>query len=461
MAAKAIIKDIQQLERTNQRAAEVLWNALARWPTSSAYTASIQRLRTGHFTATWLLALLDAKTKLPEALREVRDLRGTPRGVQVALSGDRSLIDDVLKSDDAAAKRALLACARATRIDLPLEPLTQMLDSENEQLAAAADRYLDAMDTVETRAALKKRAANRRREFGTQLNFSAFAMEKGEISRTEKKLREFFNRDDPPREIYALLSEGNFGSDGQRALLVYDGRTVLRCADGNGRIRERDVSPAEFSALRDWIEKNNVADLPPYDEGTMDGIQLQYVHLTADGGERVFMNNPPGGPVGAASFSPGISEPRPDPIVYGELTRRMMKLNQVPMPVLYPALKGLEGYHVVHVKEDGRVAGLRVRNGQLFTGALVSYDKPLEWHRLSESGLAKEFVIEKPVVDPTINHNEPDKGFDVHEGPLAGKRLQADWGRQDGLMASLQSGRQRRQLAVCRGLPSDDLRRFR
>jgi hypothetical protein len=90
------------------------------------------------------------------------------------------------------------------------------------------------------------------------------------------------------------------------------------------------------------------------------------------------------------------------------------------------------------VKEEGGITALRVRGGQLFAGVLVSYDKPTEWHRITDSGLAKEFVTEKTVVDPTINQYEADKGFDVHEGPLAGKRLQAEWagkGRQEGLWA--------------------------
>jgi hypothetical protein len=70
---------------------------------------------------------------------------------------------------------------------------------------------------------------------------------------------------------------------------------------------------------------------------------------------------------------------------------------------------------------------------------LTSDDKPVEWHRVTESGLMNEFVAEKTEIDPTVNQYETDKGYDVYEEPLTGRRLQAEFAsmgnRKDGLWA--------------------------
>ncbi len=414
-------------ESKNPIASEHLYCLALKWPTSVRARALTERLKRGEFSRIWIETVIEKRRDLNQILREASELHGAARGIQAGLIGDASVIEDVLKSSDPAAQTAWFACARLARVAIPLDLAVPFLDSKIKELASAADKYFAESDSPIARAEVKKRASNQARVVGTQLNFSAFPMEQGEISRTEKELRRFFHEPNPPREIYALLSEGNFGSDGQRAFFVYADRNVLRCSDGNGRMRERDISKAEFMTLRDWINKNNVADLPPYDEGTMDGIQLQYVHATPDSGERVFMNNPPGGPVGAAKVQPGINEPRPDPIVYAELTRRMLKLNEVPMTVVYPQLKKLEGYRVVHAKEDSEISSLRFRNGQLYAGVSVSYDKPLEWRVVERDRLSDQFKIE--ATDPLERKFYPDyldwedRAANVHEGKYAGKRL--------------------------------------
>ncbi|HYR22835.1 MAG TPA: hypothetical protein VEP30_07935 [Chthoniobacterales bacterium] len=426
-AANVVLDLAQQEESTNPIASEHLYCLAVKWPTPIRKRAIIERLKAGTFSPIWIDTVIDKRSELDQILREASDLHGSARGIQASLSADRRSIEDVLKSNDTAAQTALFACARLARVSLPLDLAIHLLDSKERSLAAAADKYFAESDSPIARAEIRKRASNQARVVGTQLNFSAFPMEQGEISRTEKELKRFFHEPNPPREIYALLSEGNFGSDGQRALFVYDERNVLRCSDGNGRMREREVSKAEFTTMRDWINKNNVADLPPYNEGAMDGIQLQYVHAAPDTGERVFMNNPPGGPMGAAKVQPGITEPRPDPIVYAELTRRMLKLNEVPMTVVYPKLKKLEGYRVVHAKEDGEISSLRFRNGQLYAGVSVSYDKPLEWRLVKRDQLSDQFEME--ATDPLERKFYPDyldwedRAANVHEGKYAGKRL--------------------------------------
>jgi hypothetical protein len=257
------------------------------------------------------------------------------------------------------------------------------------------------------------------------------------IKQAEKQLRENMGSTNSPEEIYALLTEGTWGGIGQRYLLVFRDRVLLHCDDGNGRTRERELNKDEFAKLQEWISANKVDQLPKFDEGADDGIQYEYFHIQRNGSEhRVWMNNPPSAPIGAGAVFFG-GKTAPNRKLYGELTQRMLDLDRVPMHVIYPALEKLPDFHVVNAKETAEISYIAMRNNQLVAGVYHSYDKPLEWHPISASGLAKEFVVEKKEVDPTINRYEMDKGFDVREGPLSGTRLQAEFsnmgGRKDGL----------------------------
>ncbi len=257
------------------------------------------------------------------------------------------------------------------------------------------------------------------------------------IKQSEKQLRETAHAVNGPQEVYALLTQGTWGGIGQRYLLVYKDRKVLHCDDGNGRTRERDLSNDELGALQTWIATNKIDGLPTFDEGAADGILYEYFHIDRDGREHhVWMNNPPHAPIGGAAVFFG-GKPAPNRKLYGQLTERMLKLDQHGMRVIYPTLKKMPDLRVLHVKEDGEISALSHRDGELFAGVYHSYDKPVEWHRVIESGLAKGFVTTKNEIDPTINMYERDKGFDVHEGPLNGARLQAEFasmgGRKDGL----------------------------
>lgn len=250
------------------------------------------------------------------------------------------------------------------------------------------------------------------------------------IQRAESHLRDVIRRSDGPGEIYALLSEGTWGGVGQKYVFISNSRAVLHCDDENGRTRERDLTGAELDELRTWTSTNKVDRLPKFDEGTADGIQFEYFHAVRNGDEhRVFMNNPPGAPIGGAAVffgGKGVSNRK----LYGELTRRMLKLTDAPMRVIYPALEEMPGFRVVHAKENGEITAISYRNGQLLAGVSRSYDEPIEWHVIKDDRLSDQSGPRVPNsseqdIPGYYNWHKADLTFPI--GPLAGKRL---WGGQ-------------------------------
>jgi len=45
--------------------------------------------------------------------------------------------------------------------------------------------------------------------------------------------------------------------------------------------------------LKDWIEKHRVDDFPEYLSRVVDGAVYEYVHVTRNGGRRVYIDHPP------------------------------------------------------------------------------------------------------------------------------------------------------------------------
>jgi hypothetical protein len=276
----------------------------------------------------------------------------------------------------------------------------------------------------------------------------------GPIKQAESKLRERMRGENGPQEIYALLTEGTWGGLGQHFLLVFKDRAVLYCEDGNGRARARDLTKDELLALRNWLSTNKVDELPQFDEGTADGIQYEYFHLQRDGREhRVFMNNPPTAPIGAGAVFFG-GKAAPNRKVYGELTQRMLKLDQAPMQVIYQSVEKLPGFRVVHAKENGEVSALENRKGELFAGVSVSDGKAIRWHALSETGLSEK--SEPAAADPFQSdipgyYNWRKIDLMISDGPRAGSRLWAGRRIKDDLEALWLSGKSGEPELLARG----------
>ena len=427
-ATKAVLLELAELGSKNPKAAAILAEAIVMWPTPSSYAETIRRLRSGEFSGRWLRALLEAKTEIATALRDAGPLEGAPNGVRAALLGDQPSIIQVLDANNRDTTRALLAAARLKRLPLPVERVGPLLDASDDPLSFAADRYLEALDTPAARLELQARARGKARILG----YPAWGRE---ISESEAKLHKIILATDGPDEIFALLSTGTWGGNGQRALLIKGDRAVVQREDGNGRTRTCEFDPDEMRGLREWIARRRIAELPPYDEGAADGIQWQYLHLRRDVGERVYMNNPPGGRA-APMVMPAITEPRPEPLIYGELTCRMRKLNEKPMKVSYRSIETLPGLRIVHEAENGAITRLSSENGKLRAGISIGQDEPLEWHEVKGDAVAKDFLPGEPPKqrgELEEKFNSTDEALTIAEGPFQGRELWAGTRERDKL----------------------------
>ena len=440
--AAELLAEAERLSATNPEAADTLRQFGAQWQTPSGTRAIIDRLRAGNFTADWVKQLVEQRKQLAAPLTEVHDLTGTALGIQAGLTEDPALVNRVLETQDRLAQRALLAVARLARGELPIRPIAVWLTSQDQTLVRAAESYLEANDSREARTELLHRAPGTAKILGARWWFDPGHFTFGAFDETEKRLRNLVLKEKGPETIYALLSEGYWGGDGQRVLVVENGKTVLRGDDGNGRTRECEVPAAEMKSLVEWLERERIEDLPPFNTGTADGLQWEFVRLNRDGGRRIFMNNPPFG-AGAARVEFDDARRGPEPAIYGELTRRFTTLTERPMKVVYRTLAEVRGYQIVHPREKGEVVAIRKEKDQLVAGIRLPSEDATAWHRVSESGLSNDFQVEKREKKPTDEPDDHD-AVEVHEGPFREKKLQPIWvnkNREDGLWILAKDGK--------------------
>lgn len=440
-ATKEILAAADDLSKTNEAAADLLRQFVAKWQTPSAIKAIVDRLHKRDLTAAWVQELIKARAKLAGPLGQIRDLHGAALGVQAGVTGEDSLVRVVLQGTDRVAQRALLAVARLGRVELPIPSVAQLLKATDEKLVHASELYLQGIDTAPAREALWKHWPRRARILGYP--HYAEGDWRGDIYKSESHARDLVLRRDGPEEIYALLSQGTWGGRGQSLLLRYRDHVVLRQDEGNGRARQRVVSEKEFRLLRDWLEREQVDDLPLFDTGTFDGVQYEYLHVTRDGGRRVYMNNPPGtNAAPRVEIGRDSAETDPDPSIYGELTARMSALTEPAMEVSYPALSDMPGYQIVQAREQGEVSGLDLRDGKQSVGIGNIQRKTIEWHALNAEGPASDFT-EEPSERDTINAGQSGGGIIPEEGPFKGRKLDAQWAfrEEDGLWATRADGK--------------------
>jgi hypothetical protein len=379
-----LLRRAAELAATQPESAERLRVIVAGWPGKAATEFIVKQLQTGELSRPLVAQILARWRELAAEVGRIEGLRGPARGVQVAVVGAQKEIDETLRGGDRAATAALLASARHVRLALPLAAVEPLLESADTELARAAEAYLISEDSPTARAAVLRRHPGEARILGSRLDYDPGHETYGPFSATEEHLRTLVRADDGPREILALLSEGYWGNIGQRLVLVFADRTVLRWLDGGGRQRERMVTPEELARLRAWLAAHEAENLAPFDQGAADGSQYEFVRVTRDGGRRVFMNNPPGRAPFSAVF-PGGHANEPDPSIYGRLVEQFEAVSSLPMEVSYEALRRLPGFRLLHEREKGEVAALIIDGGKLIAQV---YRESFSYHALEEKGLA-------------------------------------------------------------------------
>lgn len=365
--AKAVVKQAANLHATNPGLSTALELRVCSWNTATSQALNIKRLREGKITAEWAAMLLTEGLLSHADLEALSDLPNNAASLVAVMLGDAARINSLLEKQDAVAHAMLLACARLARKPLPLTVVSKLLSSPHILCARAARLFLEAEDSEEARKLVWEQFRGEARILGPRMSYDPGHFSFRSLDSLEDKLRERVLAKDGPEEIYAMLSEGYWGNNGQLWIEVRDGDTFLINEEGGNRYRTRRMSREEFKQITDYVSKHRVNELPPLNQEVHDGIQYEYVHLSREGGSRVFMNNP--GTAWESSDADAVY------VVLVKLFRDMLE-DESRLKVAYHAAEQIKGMRILVPSEQMTVHAVTERQGSLvLLGTLPGHDR--------------------------------------------------------------------------------------
>jgi hypothetical protein len=282
---------------------KAIFGIIDHWPAPSIDEDLVKRIAGNRADAPAVRSALDRRDSLRRTVaRELAVLSagsGVPCGIATILLADRARESAILSGADGPAQRAVLASARLIREPLPVSAVGRLLDSHGSSVGEAAEAYLIAEDSMAARTLVLSRHRGEAVILGARQEgdpghntYSAFdAME----TQLQKAARD-------GEEVYALLSAGYWGDAGQIVLRIRGGSATLTYATRAADKYERPFTPDELQKLREFVAASSIENLGPLDTRASDGMQFEYVHVSSDGGRRVFMNNPGLGGTGGSVY---------------------------------------------------------------------------------------------------------------------------------------------------------------
>ncbi|MBV6497275.1 MAG: hypothetical protein DCC44_08700 [Acidobacteria bacterium] len=315
--AAAVVARIDALEAREPLVAQQLRKTALDWVLPPIDSMAIRDIKRGIADQEEVLRVLARRKELGEKnSSELTDLRsGPPLAVAIGACalGDESGYEAILNGADPTAKRALFACARLVRAQLPLAKVFAIAKGADKLLSAAAVAYLESEDSPESRQVVLSLYPNEAKilgsttafkvgdsepEFSTWLSrlfssgdedmqyYSTYVGGEDTLMAIEKRLQKEVKEDD------SLI--GMYGYD-SNYVRIYKDRVIYSWEEDESRYKERPLEPSEFDYLKQYLAQNRVDTLPPFLECFGDYCEAkELVMLSRTGGRRVFMTGEPG-----------------------------------------------------------------------------------------------------------------------------------------------------------------------
>lgn len=227
---------------------------------------------------------------------------GAVGGFAAVLASDRKALASILAGKDHAAQEAVLAATRLAGDELEIKAVVQLLDSEDETVAEAADDYLRSYNQ-ESRLALLKHA----RSSADDDSVNPWDPSKGKYGAYESLVKHSmkeYSLATGPDEVFRLVRFSNGGSDGSWTVLAYTNFGVAFRETRDGRSGYAKLDKGQMNRIRGYVKKYRVDELPSLEQPIEDGVHYGYTHQSRDEIRGLNMNNPP---TGRSSGVPSVS----------------------------------------------------------------------------------------------------------------------------------------------------------
>ena len=305
-AVAILIQRAAQLQPGHPDTAQRLRLLLSAWSSQSADRETIREIRERSITAQAFRNALGRRDSLKKTVADELTLLsssgGAPGGFATVLLANSERESAILRSSNPEAQAAVLASARLIREKLPLDDVAALLGSPNAEVSSAGEAYLETEDSSRARTLVLARHPGEAMIIGARQSYDPGHSSYVSFDRLEAQLRTEVSQSKEPDEIYALLSAGYWGDAGQIVVHVRRENSDIQYIKTGANTKTRPLTPGELGQMTQFIRENQIDNLGPLNLAADDGIQYEYIHLTRDGGRRVFMNNPGLGGSGGSAY---------------------------------------------------------------------------------------------------------------------------------------------------------------
>jgi hypothetical protein len=395
--AARLLERIKVLESRQPKLAASIQSIVQEWPLRITALDLLRRLAEGRADAEAIYSALRRREILRDIagdeLRELMKESGHAKGIATVLLKDQESAHELLEGKDREAQRGLLACARLVRGQLPVELAAQLLKRGDPALTLAVERYLESEDGSEARKILLARRPREAVILGAWTQFFPKENPFQLFQLQEDKLRAEVKNRNGPDEIFAML-DGRLvnltdsTSPGNSIIVrIRGGRASMVWQRDQAREQYRELADNELEELKSFVSEHSVDDLGPTLEW---GSGYEYLHLTRDGGRRVFIVTP--------------GKPDRGRKIHNRLSKLFFNLTKTgDFKLRYKMTDEIENVEVLYADEENKVdavcrqaAELSVLISKQVDGASVC-----EWHDFSQGTPGR--IVEQPAECPILN----------------------------------------------------------
>ncbi|MEZ5307727.1 MAG: HEAT repeat domain-containing protein [Pyrinomonadaceae bacterium] len=312
---RSLIEHVRGFRKTNPNLARGLRTRMVGWNSKAALLLYVSDLANSEADLGSVIRLLadrkDLTTSFPGDVASVEASNSDlARGVLPCLWMDGTKAESILSSTNAMQKSALFACARLTRFELAYELAEKSLTSENPLEKYAAAKYLETVETDESRIAIWKAFPDEiaivgaRQDFIGEMSYPEISLQRDLYSSVGISLPQFYGvYDDFDDE--ALIREidvlGDFKNDSALdAVYTFSSYEIRRKGntaqfrwwDDPARFYERDISAEEFEGFREILDRFEFSTLETVYSGCSDCSKYELLLANRDGGRRIFLEIP-------------------------------------------------------------------------------------------------------------------------------------------------------------------------
>jgi hypothetical protein len=290
-----LLTRVNETKATHPELSKKLQAIIADWPSRSSDLAIVTRIQNGTADAAVIAAALPRRASFQKTvsveLNSTESRNGFAAGFAAVLIADRRRESEILQGGDIEAQTALLAGARLIREPLSLNDVAAVFKSRVGQLSDAAEAYLQSEDSPTARKLFTERHPGQAIILGAREQFDPGHTRFRQFDSLEDQLRDEIKESHGPQEVFALLTSGYYVSSGQIIIRIKNSAAELMYVDNRASYLVRNLTPAELERLREFVKVNQADDLGPLNGAESDSAQYEYVHVTRDGGRRVFMDH--------------------------------------------------------------------------------------------------------------------------------------------------------------------------